>query len=60
LAVKVTVSTVAENDGTPETEFSLVRWMVDPALGLAICTATTLALGLVAWVMFRRGYRLKA
>jgi len=32
----------------------------DPALGLAICTATTLALGLVAWVMFRRGYRLKA
>jgi len=35
LAVQVTVTTVAENDGTPETEFSLVRWMVDPALRLA-------------------------
>ena len=32
----------------------------EPALGLAICGATTLALGLVAWAMFRRGYRLKA
>ncbi|MDR9485796.1 MULTISPECIES: ABC transporter permease [Sediminimonas] len=32
----------------------------DPLLGLAICGAATLVLALVAWAMFRRGYRLKA
>ncbi len=32
----------------------------NPALGLAICGSATLALGLVAWTMFWRGYRLKA
>ncbi|MDG1128290.1 ABC transporter permease [Seohaeicola saemankumensis] len=31
-----------------------------PWLGLAVCSVTTLAAGLVAWAMFRTGYRLKA
>ena len=31
-----------------------------PWLGLAVCSMTTLAAGLVAWAMFRTGYRLKA
>lgn len=32
----------------------------NPVLGLAFCGTATLALVLVAWAMFRRGYRLKA
>lgn len=31
-----------------------------PWLGLAVCSVTTLAAALVAWAMFRTGYRLKA
>jgi ABC-2 type transport system permease protein len=31
-----------------------------PWLGLAVCSATTLAVCLMAWAMFRTGYRLKA
>ncbi|MDX5402592.1 MAG: multidrug ABC transporter permease, partial [Rhodobacterales bacterium] len=31
-----------------------------PWLGLVICSATTLVVSLVAWWMFRTGYRLKA
>jgi ABC-2 type transport system permease protein len=31
-----------------------------PWLGLAVCSATTLAVSLIAWWMFRTGYRLKA
>ncbi|HSG57497.1 ABC transporter permease [Seohaeicola saemankumensis] len=31
-----------------------------PWLGLAVCSVTTVAVSLVAWAMFRSGYRLKA
>ena len=30
-----------------------------PVLGLAICSATTLAVCALAWLMFHKGYRLK-
>lgn len=44
LAVRVTVTTVAETNGVPNASFSLVRWMVDPALGLAELEAEEKAL----------------
>ena len=31
-----------------------------PALGLVVVLGTTLAISLIAWMMFARGYRLKA